>query len=153
VRQAELGRHQGADLRGFTTVADRDDPLKVVGWLDEHFDALGEPVQRPRTGRAGEGVRLGDGEDGEKAVAEKFRDLAAMALHRLFLGDGFLAVFPVAEPDALTCPACTGALDAAREALARNESRSIRLASLTARPITVKSSRRSVPTLPETTRP
>ena len=79
-----------ADLRGFTAVADRDDPLKVVGWLDEHFDALGEPVQR----RGGEISK--------------------------FLGDGFLAVFPVAEPDALACPACAGALDAAREALARN---------------------------------
>lgn len=80
-----------ADLRGFTTVADRDDPLKVVGWLDEHFDALGEPVQR---------------HGGEISK---------------FLGDGFLAVFPVDEPDALVCTACAGALNAAREALARNE--------------------------------
>ncbi|GJE68852.1 adenylate/guanylate cyclase domain-containing protein [Methylorubrum podarium] len=80
-----------ADLRGFTAVADRDDPLKVVGWLDEHFDALGEPVQR---------------HGGEISK---------------FLGDGFLAVFPVAEPDALACPACAGALDAAQEALARND--------------------------------
>lgn len=79
-----------ADLRGFTALADRDDPLKVVGWLDEHFDALGEPVQR---------------HGGEISK---------------FLGDGFLAVFPVAEPDALACPACAGALDAARAALARN---------------------------------
>ncbi|CAO4175690.1 adenylate/guanylate cyclase domain-containing protein [Methylorubrum aminovorans] len=79
-----------ADLRGFTAVADRDDPLKVVGWLDEHFDALGEPVQR---------------HGGEISK---------------FLGDGFLAVFPVFEPDALACPACAGALDAAREALVRN---------------------------------
>ncbi|MBD8907902.1 adenylate/guanylate cyclase domain-containing protein [Methylorubrum zatmanii] len=79
-----------ADLRGFTAVADRDDPLKVVGWLDEHFDALGEPVQR---------------HGGEISK---------------FLGDGFLAVFPVAEPDALACPACAGALAAAREALDRN---------------------------------
>ncbi|KQQ12939.1 adenylyl cyclase [Methylobacterium sp. Leaf123] len=79
-----------ADLRGFTAVVDREDPLKVVGWLDEHFDALGEPVQR---------------HGGEISK---------------FLGDGFLAVFPVAEPDALACPACSGALEAAREALARN---------------------------------
>ncbi len=79
-----------ADLRGFTALADRDDPLKVVGWLDEHFDALGEPVQR----RGGEISK--------------------------FLGDGFLAVFPVDAPDALACPACGGALAAAREALARN---------------------------------
>jgi len=99
VLAGEMRRGQGtvvhaaillADLRGFTAVADRDDPLKVVGWLNEHFDALGEPVQRY---------------GGEISK---------------FLGDGFLAVFPVADPDALACPACTGALDAAREALARN---------------------------------
>lgn len=79
-----------ADLRGFTALADRDDPLKVVGWLDEHFDALGDPVQR---------------HGGEISK---------------FLGDGFLAVFPVAEPDAVACPACAGALGAAREAQTRN---------------------------------
>ena len=80
-----------ADLRGFTALADRDDPLKVVGWLDEHFDALGEPVRR---------------HGGEISK---------------FLGDGFLAVFSVSEAEAPACPACAGALAAAQEALARND--------------------------------
>ncbi|KQT49938.1 adenylyl cyclase [Methylobacterium sp. Leaf456] len=79
------------DLRGFTALADRDDPLKVVGWLDEHFDALGKPVRR----HGGEILK--------------------------FLGDGFLAVFSVAASDAPACPACAGALAAAQEALARND--------------------------------
>ncbi len=79
------------DLRGFTALADRDDPLKVVGWLDEHFDALGKPVRR----HGGEILK--------------------------FLGDGFLAVFSVADSDAPACPACAGALAAAQEALARND--------------------------------
>ncbi len=81
------------DLRGFTALADRDDEgraLKVVGWLDEHFDALGEPVRR----HGGEILK--------------------------FLGDGFLAVFSMADrcaPPARPAPA----LAAAREALARND--------------------------------
>lgn len=79
-----------ADLRGFTALADRDDPLKVVAWLDEHFDALGEPVRR---------------HGGEISK---------------FLGDGFLAVFSVGEPEARDCPACAAALASAQEALARN---------------------------------
>ena len=79
------------DLRGFTALADRDDPLAVVGWLDEHFDALGEPVRR----HGGEILK--------------------------FLGDGFLAVFSVTDPAAAACPACAGALSAAQEALARND--------------------------------
>ncbi len=33
-----------ADLRSFTALTDREDPIRVVGWLDEHFDAIGEPV-------------------------------------------------------------------------------------------------------------
>ncbi|GJD52783.1 hypothetical protein OPKNFCMD_5550 [Methylobacterium crusticola] len=99
VLAGEMRRGQGAvvpaaillaDLRGFTALADRDDPLRVVGWLNEHYDALGEPVQR---------------HGGEVSK---------------FLGDGFLAVFPVAAPDARDCPACAGALRAAGEALARN---------------------------------
>ncbi len=80
-----------ADLRGFTTLADREDALRVVGWLDEHFDALAEPVAR---------------HGGEVSK---------------FLGDGFLAVFPVSDPQAPPCLACAGALEAAREALARND--------------------------------
>ncbi|KAB1072284.1 adenylate/guanylate cyclase domain-containing protein [Methylobacterium planeticum] len=80
-----------ADLRGFTALTDRDDPLRVVSWLDEHFDALGEPVAR----HGGEVLK--------------------------FLGDGFLAIFPVDDPDADPCRACAGALSAARDGLARND--------------------------------
>ncbi|HEV7439110.1 MAG TPA: adenylate/guanylate cyclase domain-containing protein [Methylobacterium sp.] len=80
-----------ADLRGFTALTDRDDPLRVVGWLDEHLDALGEPVTR----HGGEVLK--------------------------FLGDGFLAIFPVDDREAQPCAACAGALEAAREGLTRNE--------------------------------
>jgi adenylate cyclase len=80
-----------ADLRGFTALTDRADPLAVVGWLDEHLEALGDPV----TERGGEILK--------------------------FLGDGFLAVFPVAEADARPCPTCGQALDAAAAALAAND--------------------------------
>lgn len=72
-----------ADLRGFTALTDRSDPVEVVGWLDEHFEALGEPV----THHGGEILK--------------------------FLGDGFLAVFPVGEPDRLPCRDCERALEAA----------------------------------------
>ncbi len=54
------------DLRGFTALADRADPADMVTWLNEHFDALGDPVAR----HGGEILK--------------------------FLGDGFLAIFPVA---------------------------------------------------------
>ncbi len=63
------------DLRGFTALADRDDPLKVVGWLDEHFDALGEPVRR----HGGE-------------------------ILKFLGGDGFLAVFSMADANAPRLP-------------------------------------------------
>ena len=73
-----------ADFRGFTTLTDQDDPVKVVGWLDEHFDAIGEPVTRC----GGEILK--------------------------FMGDGFLAIFPVADPENQPCahlwhgPGCRG---------------------------------------------
>lgn len=78
------------DLRGFTALADRVDPADMVTWLNEHFDALGDPVAR----HGGEILK--------------------------FLGDGFLAIFPVADADALPCPVCGRALDAATDALAAN---------------------------------
>jgi adenylate cyclase len=78
------------DLRGFTTLTDRNDPLAVVGWLDEHFDALGKPV----TERGGEILK--------------------------FVGDGFLAIFPVHEAMAQPCSICDKALDAATDALRAN---------------------------------
>jgi len=79
-----------ADFRGFTVLTDRDDPAKIVGWLDEHFDAIGEPVMR------------GGGE-----ILK-------------FTGDGFLAIFAVPDPDDRPCAICGGALDAAQQALALN---------------------------------
>lgn len=79
-----------ADLRGFTALSDRADPFEMVTWLNEHFDALGDPVAR----RGGEILK--------------------------FLGDGFLAIFPVPDTDTLPCPICGDALDAATEALAAN---------------------------------
>ncbi|MCJ2050913.1 adenylate/guanylate cyclase domain-containing protein [Methylobacterium sp. J-070] len=78
------------DLRGFTALSDRADSADMVTWLNEHFDALGDPVAR----HGGEILK--------------------------FLGDGFLAIFPVADAGALPCPVCGSALDAAAEALAAN---------------------------------
>jgi adenylate cyclase len=79
-----------ADFRAFTALSDRDDPASVVGWLDEHFDAIGEPVMQS----GGEILK--------------------------FTGDGFLAVFPVSDPEHRPCPTCASALDAAEQALALN---------------------------------
>ncbi len=78
------------DLKGFTAAADREDPLRLVGWLDEHLEALGRSV---------------DCNGGEILK---------------FTGDGFLAVFPVLQPGASPCRACEGALAAARAGLAHN---------------------------------
>lgn len=78
------------DLRSFTALTDHDDPTQVVGWLNEHFEALGEPV----ASHGGEILK--------------------------FLGDGFLAIFPVSEVAAIPCPGCGSALAAAELALARN---------------------------------
>jgi adenylate cyclase len=79
-----------ADFRAFTALTDRDDPVRVVGWLDEHFDAIGEPVTRC----GGEILK--------------------------FTGDGFLAIFPVADPEDRPCATCGSAFDAAEQALALN---------------------------------
>lgn len=78
------------DLRAFTALTDRVDPVRIVGWLDEHFDALGDPVAQ----NGGEILK--------------------------FLGDGFLAVFPIAERGSRPCAVCEKALDAAEAALAAN---------------------------------
>ena len=79
-----------ADLRGFTALTDDADPLAVVGWLDEHFDALGDPVAR----HGGEILK--------------------------FLGDGFLAVFPIPDAGALPCSVCASALHAVSDAMKAN---------------------------------
>jgi adenylate cyclase len=80
-----------ADLRGFTALAAREDPLRMVGWLDEHLEAAGGPVAE----RGGEVLK--------------------------FLGDGLLAVFPDGGPpgNAAEGDACVRALAAAEDALAR----------------------------------
>lgn len=56
-----------ADLRGFTTLAGREPAARVVDWLDQHLEAIGEAVA------ANEGEVL------------------------KFLGDGLLAIFAVEE--------------------------------------------------------
>jgi adenylate cyclase len=59
-----------ADLRGFSALADRAEGGAVVGWLNEHLEAIGDPVA----------------ECGGEVLK--------------FLGDGLLAVFPVGDADA-----------------------------------------------------
>ena len=56
-----------ADLRGFTSLAGREPSARVVAWLDQHLEAIGEAVAA---------------NDGEVLK---------------FLGDGLLAVFPVED--------------------------------------------------------
>lgn len=99
VLNGEIRRGQGekvsaaillADLRSFTELTDRADPMEVVGWLNEHFDALGKPVAE----QGGEILK--------------------------FLGDGFLAIFPVQDTGTTPCKICDQALKAAVEALRGN---------------------------------
>jgi adenylate cyclase len=79
-----------ADLRGFTAMTEREDAFAVVGWVDEHLEAVVDSV----ADRGGEILK--------------------------FLGDGVLAVFPAGEAEALPSDACDRALAAAEDALARN---------------------------------
>jgi adenylate cyclase len=78
-----------ADLRGFSRLAGSAEPHRVVGWLDEHLEAVGGPVEE----HGGEVLK--------------------------FLGDGLLAVFPADEPEVSEAQACGRALAAAEEALGR----------------------------------
>jgi adenylate cyclase len=78
-----------ADLKGFTTAADREDPLAVVRSLNGSLDALGSAV----TEAGGEILK--------------------------FTGDGFIAIFPLAPPGPAGASECDRALEAARVALAR----------------------------------
>jgi adenylate cyclase len=75
-----------ADIRGFTTIADDLPGLAVVELLDEVFETIAAPL-RPRGGQV-----------------------------LKFLGDGMLAIFPLADvaPEAV----CRRALEAAAEAMA-----------------------------------
>jgi adenylate cyclase len=77
-----------ADLRGFTSLAGREPAARVVAWLDQHLEAVGEAVAA---------------HDGEVLK---------------FLGDGLLAVFPADETATSDLEACRRALAAAEQALA-----------------------------------
>lgn len=59
-----------ADLRGFTALADRTEPARVVAWLNEHLEAVGDPVAE----HGGEVLK--------------------------FLGDGLLAIFQTMDGNA-----------------------------------------------------
>jgi adenylate cyclase len=78
-----------ADLRDFTAFAGREEPHRVVHWLDEHLEAVGAPVAE----HGGEVLKL--------------------------LGDGLLAVFTAEAPGESEADACARALAAAEDALAR----------------------------------
>ncbi len=79
-----------ADLRGFTSLADTMPAEQLIGRLDEHFDAMAEPV----AARGGEVLK--------------------------FMGDGLLAVFHIPAQDGSPEAACAAAVAAAEEALSRN---------------------------------
>jgi len=80
-----------ADLRRFTQVSEQEDALKVVEWLNQHFEVVGDAV-------AAEGGEI-----------------------LKFMGDGLLAVFPVPETGGSSCPGCDAALRAAERAVAAND--------------------------------
>jgi len=80
-----------ADLKGFTAFSERQEALRVVGWLNEHFEAIGLAV----AAHGGEILK--------------------------FMGDGLLAVFPVVDVDARPCLVCEQALAAAVDARAANQ--------------------------------
>ncbi len=80
-----------ADLRRFTQVSEQEDALKVVEWLNQHFEVVGDAV----TAEGGEILK--------------------------FMGDGLLAVFPVADGERRPCPGCDAALRSAERAAAANE--------------------------------
>lgn len=85
-----------ADLRGFTSVSDSADSADVVRWLNQHLEAIGDPVAE----RGGEVLK--------------------------FLGDGLLAVFPVVDggdPTASCRAALAAAQDAAERNRAVNRQR------------------------------
>ena len=98
VLAGEIRRGQGqtisaailiADLRGFTTISEREDALRVVSWLDEHLEAIGTAVEQ----RGGEVLK--------------------------FLGDGLLAIFTFDETSGSAEQVCARAIEAAELALAQ----------------------------------
>ena len=80
-----------ADLKEFTSFTEAHPPEKVIGWLNEHFEVLGDAV---------------DAEEGEILK---------------FMGDSVLAIFPVGPEAGGSDHACSRALSAAKAALAGNE--------------------------------
>ncbi len=77
-----------SDMRGFTALADRLDPAQLTHLLNRFFDAQVPAIAR----HTGEVLK--------------------------FIGDGLLAIFPVAEGDGDGAAACEAALAAARESRA-----------------------------------
>lgn len=80
-----------SDLRGFTALSDRLPPETIVAILNAYFDCQVPAIRK----HGGEVLK--------------------------FMGDGLLAVFPVAEDDADLADVCAQALAAAREARAAVE--------------------------------
>jgi adenylate cyclase len=80
-----------SDMRGFTTAADRLPPQVLVGLLNRYFDCQVPAIEA----HGGEVLK--------------------------FIGDGLLAIFPIAEGAAGTGDICRQALAAAREAKAKIE--------------------------------
>jgi adenylate cyclase len=78
-----------SDMRGFTSLADRLAPQRLIDLLNRYFDAQVPPI----LDRGGEVLK--------------------------FMGDGLLAIFPVAPEDGDAGTACANALAAARDARAR----------------------------------
>lgn len=78
-----------SDMRGFTALADRLAPQLLIGLLNRYFDAQVPAILE----RGGEVLK--------------------------FMGDGLLAIFPIAPDDPDGSAACAAALAAARDARAR----------------------------------
>ena len=78
-----------SDMRGFTALADRLAPQLLIGLLNRYFDAQVPAILE----RGGEVLK--------------------------FMGDGLLAIFPVAPDDADASAACANAFAAARDARSR----------------------------------
>jgi len=87
-----------SDLRGFTAISDRAPPVIVVDLLNRYFDCQVPAINA----HGGEVLK--------------------------FMGDGLLAIFPVAEDDGDEASVCANALAAAREA--RDAVRELRYAEL-----------------------
>ena len=78
-----------ADLRGFTSLSEQEDALRVVGWLDEHLEVIGGAIEH----QGGEVLK--------------------------FLGDGLLAIFPFGEGAGPGEEVCQRAIRAAEQASAQ----------------------------------